>query len=112
MTGDVTGSVPVATRKSVVPYISMRSPGPCAPTLSASVQASMVPATTGVPAGMPQTSDRVVPTGSAGQRSRGSSRCSATRGAHRACQSWVCRSSIGVHWLAEWRSSTYSPVRR
>ncbi|HEY7049138.1 MAG TPA: hypothetical protein VH373_18105 [Jatrophihabitantaceae bacterium] len=37
------------TRNMVVPYMSMRSPGAATPTLTASAQASIVPATTGVP---------------------------------------------------------------
>jgi hypothetical protein len=37
----------------VLPYMSMSSPGSRTPTLSASAQASTVPATTGVPAGNP-----------------------------------------------------------
>ena len=36
-----------------MPYISIRSPTPCAPTLIASDQASIVPAMTGMPAGSP-----------------------------------------------------------
>ena len=42
------GSAVIATRNVVVPYMSMTSPGEVAPTLIASAQASVLPATTGV----------------------------------------------------------------
>src|SRR5258706_14805079 len=68
--GDGCGWAATLTRNIVVPYMSMRSPGSLTPTLTASAQASMVPATTGTPAGRPVSaapSPVTVPLTSAGQ---------------------------------------------
>lgn len=54
MAGVVSGRSTVAMRNIVVPYISIRSPGFWAPTLTASVQASIVPVMTGGPAECPR----------------------------------------------------------
>jgi hypothetical protein len=43
----------ISTMNIVVPYMSIVSPGSRTPALSASAQASIVPATTGVPSGIP-----------------------------------------------------------
>ena len=111
-----TGSTVVATRKVVVPYISIRSPGEAASTLTASAQASMVPVMTGIPARRPGTSRVIalctVPAASLAQRSSGSSRPGPTRSAHSGCHVWWRRLYIGADWLALTWSSTYSPVRR
>ncbi len=74
--GMVMRSAIVLTRNIVVPYMSMRSPGCCAPTLTASVQASIVPETTGVPTGRPVAAaavDVTVPTIESDHTSGGSS---------------------------------------
>ena len=66
-----------STMNIVVPYMSIVSPGSRTPTLSASAQASMVPAMTGVPAAIPVRADASAvtqPTGSPAQWSVGSSR--------------------------------------
>ena len=99
----------VWTRNSVVPYISMRSPTPCAPTLTASAHASIVPVTTGMPTGRPvvtAASADTVPAASPSQRSGGSSIPGATTRAHGWYQASASVSYSGVHWLAEWWSST------
>lgn len=80
----------VWTRNIVVPYMSMRSPIPCAPTLSASAQASMVPVVTGMPVGSPvrcAASAVTVPAASPDQRSPGSSMPGAIRSVHGVYQS-------------------------
>jgi hypothetical protein len=100
--GLVSGRSTVAMRNIVVPYISIRSPGRWAPTLTASVHASIVPVMTGVPAGMPARALVVVPATSPGHASGGSSISGATSEAHGRYQSRACVSNSGVHWLAEW----------
>src|SRR5579862_3550709 len=65
---------PTRTMKIVDPYITIRSPSARTPTLNASAQASMVPATTGVPGGSPVSSAAAVlttPTCWLGQASGG-----------------------------------------
>ena len=114
-TGDVSRLATVLMRKSVVPYISMRSPTPCAPTLRASDQASIVPVITGMPAGSPVASAAsavTVPAASPGHRSAGSSRSGAMCRHHGSCQACASVSYMGEHWLAEWWSRTYAPVSR
>ena len=91
----------------MVPYMSMVSPGRRTPTLSASAHASIVPAMTGVPAGMPVSTDAAgvtVPTGSAAQRSSGSSRPGAIAAAQSPAHAPASMSYSGSHWLAEWWS--------
>lgn len=75
--GGAAENLPAATctAKSVEPYISMRSPGSRTPTLSASAQASIVPAKTGVPGRSPVAAAAAAvtaPTCSPGQTSLGS----------------------------------------
>jgi hypothetical protein len=79
------GSAVTALRKSVEPYITIRSPASRTPAASDSAQASIVPAITGVPAGMPVAAapSRVTTSaGSPGQSSRGSSSPGAICSAH------------------------------
>src|SRR5665647_1565303 len=112
MSSLVTRSGTVAIRNIVVPYMSIRSPGFCASTLTASDQASIVPVMTGTPARIPAISRPVTPARSPGQRSAGRSRPGATCSAQGRYQSSARVSYSGVHWLAEWWSRTYSPVSR
>ena len=89
------GLVTTSTRNIVVPYISIRSPGWSTPTLAASAQASIVPAATGVPAGIPvdwAAASETVPATSDGHSKRGSSRPGATWSAHSSIQRFFCRS--------------------
>jgi hypothetical protein len=82
-------SVNTSTMDMVVPYMSIMSPGSRTPTLIASDQGSMVPAATGVPAGIPVTSAAAVvasPATSDGHSSRGSARPGATSLAHSSIQ--------------------------
>src|SRR5665647_3615330 len=72
----------------------------------------MVPTITGTPAPMPATADVVVPASSPGHRSGGSSTFAAMLSAHGRYHDKVRVSKSGVHWLAEWKSRTYWPVRR
>ena len=120
------GSSVVATRKVVVPYISIRSPGRVASALTASAQASMVPLITGIPVRSPGTSavtsGPTTPADSPAQRSRGSSRPGAICWDHSRpgpscvavgeCQRCSRRQYRGAVWLALTWSITYSPVRR
>src|SRR5258707_4436381 len=74
-----------STKNSVVPYMSIISPGSLTPTLSASDQASIVPAATGIPAGRPVSAaaDGVTrPATSEGQSSLGSAKPGAISPAH------------------------------
>ena len=87
--GLVSGSGTVWMRNIVVPYISIRSPTPWAPTLSASDQASIVPVMTGMPSGSPvaaAASALTVPAASPGHCSGGSSMAPAISSAHGSCQ--------------------------
>ena len=62
------------TRKTVDPYMIMSSPGSVTPAATDSAQASIVPAQTGVPAGIPVSSaaaEVTSPATSAGHSSRG-----------------------------------------
>ena len=89
----------------MVPYISMRSPGSVAPTLTASVHASMVPMHTGMPDGSPEASAASTltrPTTSPGQRRGGNSSSGTIRSVHGWYQPSASESYSGVHWLAEW----------
>jgi len=109
----VLGSLSTSTMNRVVPYISIRSPGSRTPALKASDQASIVPVATGVPAGIPVSlaaSGVIRPATSPGQRSLGSGSPGAMSSAHSPIQRFPARSYSGSHWLAEWWSSTYSPV--
>ncbi len=101
MAGVVSRSRTVLMRNIVVPYMTMRSPGFWASTLTASDHASMVPVMTGTPAGMPATSRVVTPAASPGQRNGGSSNSGLTCRAHGSYQTPSIVSNSGVHWLAE-----------
>ncbi len=99
----------------MVPYMTIVSPTAETPTDAASAHASTVPAVTGVPAASPVSraaSSVILPAISSDQSSRGSSSPGATTSHQSRAQSAASRSYIGSHWLAEWWSSTYSPVRR
>jgi len=98
-----TSSSVTMTKNIVEPYMSSRSPGRRAPALTASAQASTVPAQTGVPAGMPVASAAAsvtLPITSAGQASVGERMCCAIAAARSACQALARRSYIGSHWDA------------
>jgi len=100
---------PVATRNIVVPYISMRSPTSWAPTLTASVQASIVPVMTGVPSGRPVRAAAAVvtvPAISPAQRSGGCSTVPANRCHQGSCHRSPSMSYNGETWLADWWSRT------
>ncbi len=102
--GAVILSALVLMRNMVEPYMSMRSPGFCAPTLTASLQASIVSVITGIPAVKPvraAASAVTYPAMSEGQRRGGirtSGQIAVTQGSY---QSWLIVSYRGVHWLAE-----------
>lgn len=105
----------VAMRNSVVPYMTMRSPGRCAPTLTDSVHASTDPITTGVPSARPVRAAAravTVPATSPDQSSSGSSTPPRRRSAHGWYQSRATVSYIGVVWEADRWSIAYEPVRR
>ena len=78
----------------------------------------MVPAATGMPAGSPVCAAAAAltrPATSCGQRSGGSGGSAApptASAAQSSIQVLSFTSYSGTHWLAEWWSSTYSPVRR
>lgn len=98
------GSARTWIRNTVVPYITIVSPGSRTPTEAASAQASTVPAVTGSLRGKTVSEAAAaptVPTTSVGQASLGSSMPGATRSAQSWAQSPARRSYIGSHWLAE-----------
>src|ERR1035437_3384467 len=108
----VTRSGTVLIRNIVVPYISIRSPTPCAPTLIASAHASIVPVITGMSTGSPVSAaaSRVVtPATSPGQRNGGSDRPDATRSTQGWYHSRFSVSYSGAHWLAAGGWGPYSP---
>src|SRR5258705_3561320 len=109
--GVVSGRSTVAMRNMVLPYISIRSPGFCASTLTASVHASIEPVITGTPAAMPATGSRVTPATSSAHESGGSSTLGATRSAHRRAQARSGVSKSGVQWLGGGESRGDLPVK-
>ncbi len=102
-------------KNSVVPYITIRSPGSVTPTLSASAAASTAPAVTGVPALSPVSSaprSLTVPAISVDHIRSGNFDVSMIGSAKRSSYASASISTSGFECAPVCLSMTYSPVSR